>query len=392
MKHTKLDKARAALILDQPFFASLLLPMPMIETTEVPTMATDGETILYNPEWIEGLSPNEIIFVLAHETLHCVFDHMGTRGNRSPNRWNQAADYVINQILKENKNDKGQLKPIGSMPVGGLYDPVLYAKGGGTAAGIYNLIPAENESKKAGEKGGALDQVHDTGTDNGKQKTDAATQKQKSAELKVRVVQARNVAKMQGNMSAGLERLIDDLVKPKFDWRELLRRFFTARAKTDFSFAKPKRRFLAEDIYLPSLVGERMGKIVIAVDCSGSINGKLLSEFAAEINAIREDLKPSGTDVIYFDSKVCKVDSIGDEEDFVIKPAGGGGTAFSPVIKHINAMEELPAAVVFLTDLECSDFGNAPDYPVMWCVLEKLNQHYKNVPYGEVVEVSVEDK
>src|SRR5690606_851294 len=100
--------------------------------------------------------------------------------------------------------------------------------------------------------------------------------------------------KMQGKLSAGIERLVDDLVKPKIDWREVLRRFLTERAKVDASFARPKRRFLADDLFLPSLNGQKMGRLVIAVDCSGSVNNTLLAAFASEINAIREDIRPSG--------------------------------------------------------------------------------------------------
>src|SRR5690606_23983989 len=112
IKHSKLAKARASLIIDHPFFASILLPMPISEDKTIPTMATDGETIRYNPEWTDSLTLDETTFVLAHETLHCVFDHMGRRGERTPNRWNQAADYIINELLIKDR--------IGSMPAGGL--------------------------------------------------------------------------------------------------------------------------------------------------------------------------------------------------------------------------------------------------------------------------------
>lgn len=382
IKHSKIAKARAGLIIDHPFFASILLPMPIKEDSSIPTMATDGESIVYNPQWTESLSLDETTFVLAHETLHCVFDHMGRRGARTPNRWNQAADYVINEILIKQR--------IGSMPHGGLYNPQLTAQGNNTAEGVYKLLPESSENKKSGQKGGALDQVHDAGSKQGTGSTDAATQAAASAALKVRVIQAKNAAKMQGKLSADLDRLVDDMVKPKVDWKAVLRRFISERAKVDATFARPKRRFLAEDLYLPSLNGQKMGKLAIAVDCSGSVDQRLLNLFSAEINAIREDMRPSGLDIIYFDSKVCKTTSVSDEESLTIKPVGGGGTAFSPVFEHVNAMTEEPACVVFLTDLICHDFGPRPAYPVLWCVLEGVQSGWDKVPFGEIVEVSNE--
>lgn len=397
MKQSKIAKSRAALIIDQPFFASILLPMPLIETKDIPTFATDGETILYNPDWAESLSQAEVTFVLAHEVLHCVFDHMGRRETRDPDRWNRAADYVINQLLVDEK--------VGSMPKVGLLDKALVTKGNGTAEGVYNVLgqqPQQNQSSSGkpgkgskgqpgsspnqpGQPGSSLDSVYDSGTENGKQKTDAATIAQKSAELKVRVIQARNAAKMQGRLSAGLERILDEALKPVVDWKNELRRFMMEKIKTDYSYSRPKRRFLGEDFILPSLSGESMGRISIGVDCSGSVDDKLLAEFAAEINAIKEDLKPSVIEVIYFEDKVSRVETFERDEEFKINANGGGGTAFSPVFKHINKQSELPVVVVMLTDLECDDFGPTPDYPVLWAF--KGYQKNPKAPFGEIIKV-----
>lgn len=381
IKNSKLIKARAGLIIDQPFFASILLPMVMSEDKSCPTMGTDGETMIYNPDWIETLTLAETTFVLAHETLHCVFDHMGRRGEKNHNVYNQAADYIINELLVNEK--------IGTMPKQGLYNPKLVKDGGGTAEGVYNILikDEKNKSKNAGDKGGALDNVNDAGTNNGSKPTDAATLAEKSAQLKVRVIQAKNAAKMQGKLSAGLERLVDEATKPLIDWREVLRRFVSERAKSEYTFARPKRRFLGEDFYLPSLSGERMGVLTIAVDCSGSVDQDLLSMFASEVNAIREDLMPSRIEIVYFDSEVCKTEIVEPEDTLKIKAVGGGGTAFSPVFNYINKQNEEPVCVIFLTDLVCDDFGPMPDYPVLWVCLENLTDGFKNPPFGEIVEV-----
>lgn len=385
IKHSKLAKARAGLIIDQPFFASILLSMPIEIDNSVPTMATDGESIKYNEQWTEKLSLPETVFVLAHETLHCVFDHMGRRGHRSPNRWNQAADYIINDLLVKEK--------IGSMPHGGLLNPNLVTQGGSTAEGVYTLLPESDENKGAGQPGGALDSVYDAGSNNGQNKADQATIAEKSAALKVRVIAAKNAAKMAGKLSANLERLVNDIVKPRYDWREILRRFITERAKNEYSFAKPKRRFLSQDLYLPSLSGQKMGEIVVAVDCSGSINDSLLAAFSAEINAIKQDTCPSKITVLYFDHDLCGEPEIfGPDDDLALSPRGGGGTAFSPIFNFVNNLDEAPACVVVLTDLYCNDYGNAPDCPVLWTCLENTPEQYQKVPFGEVITVNSESE
>lgn len=374
----QISKARAGLIIDQPFFASLLLPMPISESEEIPTFATDGDRIIYNPTWASTLTQDETTFVMAHEVLHCVFDHMGRRESRNANRWNIAADYIINDILTKEK--------IGRMPSGGLLDSALVLKGNGTAEGVYKLLPKDSEKKGPGKQGGAMDSVLDAGSDMGTKPVDAATTAQKSSDMKVRVIQARNAAKMQGKLSAGIDRLVTQATKPVVDWREVLRRFISERAKVDYSFAKPKRRFLGEDLYLPSLTGEKMGALVVAVDCSGSVDEKLLSKFASEINAIRQDVHPSKIDVIYFDSRVLKTECFEGEQDVSLNPIGGGGTAFSPVFEYIDKQAETPIACIFLTDLCCNDFGPVPSYPVLWAVLEKSGGKLE-APFGEIVEV-----
>lgn len=385
MKHTKIAKSRAGLIIDQPFFASILLPMPITEDSNVSTFATDGESILYNEAWAETLTQAETTFVLAHETLHCVFDHFSRRGDRDPELWNVAADFVINQHLVEAK--------VGTMPKVGLYDPKLFQKGGGTAEGIYRLLdPKKHKGKKPGQPGAALDKITDAGTNNGTKPTDAATMAEKAANLRVRVIQAKNAAKMQGKLSAGLERLLNEALEPVVNWKEELRRFVSERAKVEYTFARPKRRFLAEDLYLPSLSGEKMGLITIAVDCSGSVSNKLLDSFGAEINAIREDVHPSAIEIIYFDSKVCHVERFEADESIVFRAKGGGGTDFEPVFENINKGAELPIACVFLTDLECDSFGDAPAYPVLWCCLERpFSPKALKVPFGEIIKVRYDE-
>lgn len=380
MIHNTLAKAKACLILDNPFFASILLSMPITENPDVPTMATDGESIQYNPKFLDELSLSEVIFVLAHETLHAVFEHTYTIGNKDPELWNEATDYVINELLVSER--------LGVMPKAGLKDSALVAKGGGTAEGVYKILPPKPKSKdpKDGKNGKGKNKGEWTCKLSAPSK-DPAELSQKRAEGKIKIIQARNAAKMMGKLSAGLERLVEDATRSKTDWKAALRRFLSERAKSDLSYARPKRRFLAEDINLPSLIGEKLGRIEIAVDCSGSINEKVLGEFEKEIQGIIEDACPTEISVTYFDSEVLKREKFTSEEHVKLNPVGGGGTAFSPVFEAINKDETPPIACVVLTDLCCSDFGPTPNYPVLWACTTKLDK----VPFGEVISLESQD-
>src|SRR5471032_1787988 len=111
----KLTRARTQLLLNQPFFGTLCLRLKLV-TGELPTMATDGRRIVYDPAFVEELTAAELEAVLAHEVLHCALGHHCRRGARDPRLWNEAADLAINPILIANGF---------SLPAGALIDPAF---------------------------------------------------------------------------------------------------------------------------------------------------------------------------------------------------------------------------------------------------------------------------
>ncbi len=363
----KISKAKSKLVMYHPFFASLICNMPMTEDNSIPTMATNGKRIIYNREFVDGMTFDELTFVLCHEVGHCMFGHMFRRGERNPRKWNIAGDYVINDMLVTDN--------IGKMPQGGLYDPSLVQSGGGTTDGVYALLPDDDEGDD-GYAGTGIDLCEDA-------EGDEAQRSQAEAQLKVQIAQAAQAAKMQGKLSAGLARLVDQALSPQVPWVDVLRRFVTAKAKVDYSYARPKRRFLASNLYLPSLNGERLGEFVVAVDCSGSIDGPTLNKFAAELRSIFDEGRPAKLHVIYFDSEVSHHDEFTPDDDITIEAHGGGGTAFSPIFQFINDNGIEPSGCVVLTDLCCSDFGDQPSYPVLW-----VSDYSTDAPWGEVVKIN----
>jgi predicted metal-dependent peptidase len=360
-----LAKARTALVLEHPFIGNIALNLPFIPDYTIRTAQTNGKDIRYNPYFMDSFGDEERKFVVAHECMHPMLDHNFRRGERQHKRWNKAGDYVINQLLTD--------ESIGKMPTFGLLNPQLYQAGNQTTDGIYNLLPDEPDDGSGGDGTEAMDDCADGGNS-------PAEQAQQQAEWKVRVAQAAQAAKMMGKMSAGLERLVNEVLAPKVDWRDVLRKFVEKCRTDERSWARPNRRFLSQGLYLPSISGESLGEIAIAVDCSGSIDDRILAQFAGEINAIKEDGNPTKIHVVYFDSEVSHYESYGRDDALDIKAHGGGGTAFSPVFQYFAEHDIEPVACVFLTDLCCDDFGDMPNYPVLWVSTDE-----GEAPFGEVV-------
>lgn len=363
---TKLAKAKTSLILEHPFVGTVALNMPFEFDEKIPTAATNGKRIKFNPEFVSELTDEEVKFLVAHECFHPMLEHNFRRGQRKPRKWNMAADYVINKLLTDER--------IGRMPKCGLLDDNIYKAGDGTSEGIYNILPDQpDDGGGFGGDGDPLDDCEDA-------EGSPAEQAQQQAEWKVKVAQAAQSAKMMGKMSANMQRFVDEMLQPRVDWRDVLQRFLVRCKNDQRSFARFNRRFLAQNMYLPTVSGEAMGEVVFAVDCSGSIDQKTINQFAAEVRCVKEDMLPSRIHVLYFDSEVSHVESYGADDALDIKPHGGGGTDFAPVFAKIAELNIEPVAIVFLTDLCCDSFGQQPDAPVLWVSTDE-----GTAPFGEVV-------
>jgi predicted metal-dependent peptidase len=355
----RLAKAKTSLVLEHPFVGSIALNLPFYLDQSIPTAATNGKCIKFNPDFIETLTDEELKFLVAHECFHPMLEHNFRRGERDHRKWNQAGDYIINQLL----TDEG----IGKMPKQGLLNKAVYDAGGGTSDGVYSILPDDPEGNDP------LDDCQDG-------EGGSAEREQQRAEWKVRVAQAAQAAKMMGKLSANVERLVGEVLQPKVDWRDVLNRFIEKAKSDERTFARPNRRFVQQGLYLPTISGEVMGEIVFCVDMSGSISDDTANQFAAEMRAVFEDARPSKLHIIFFSHEVCAYDLIERDGDFKFNPRGGGGTAFSPCFRYMQDNDINPVACVFLTDLCCDDFGDAPEFPVLWVSTEN-----NTAPFGEVV-------
>ena len=157
----RIQKARTALLLDHPFFGSLLYRLKDRESHAVKTMATDGVSLLWNPEFVETLTAATLAGTLAHEVMHPALRHHLRRSRREPKRWNIACDYAINPLLV----DAG-LK----LPEGVLLESRFR---GMSAEQIYNLLESEEESDPNGDNDQqSTDSTDSNGSPDGNESSD----------------------------------------------------------------------------------------------------------------------------------------------------------------------------------------------------------------------------
>ncbi len=203
------------------------------------------------------------------------------------------------------------------------------------------------------------------------------------------------MAKQQGKMPAGLERMIEDLLDSKIGWKEKLYKYIVDQIISDYSWAKPSKRSWGVGAYLPSTLKESI-KIVASIDTSGSIGQDELTDFLSELCSIGTSFENIEIDIIVCDAEVHETYTMTKDnvdEIMNLKFSGGGGTSHQPVIDHIE--KEIPdcRVAVHFTD-GYSDINEIKheelDFDNLW-VLSKNGVSVKDIEWGDVISLKETD-
>jgi len=373
-------KARCSLMLGRDarsvFFAMLAMRLKYAPNWECETAAIDGKSIVYNPDWINGLDKPKVVGVLAHEILHAALLHHVRLGVRNADLFNVAADLAINSILQTagyQLPDDGCFAGMGSfqaLPPGESAE-WYYAELQKTAV-VY-------EVRAAGDPGGC------GGVQAPKGATPADLSKAE-AEMRVAVASATASALARGDMPQEMQRLLGAAMQPTVDWKAVLRQFVQSTANDDYTWMPPNRRYIHLGLMLPSLRSESLGRIVVAIDTSGSIGPNVLATFASEIDAI-VSAYPCTVEIVWCDCAIQHVQHWTPADgQLKLEPRGGGGTSHKPVFDHVEQGD--PATcVICLTDGMTEWPDRTPDMPVLWVMTTNIV-----APFGQTVRINdIED-
>ena len=147
----------------------------------------------------------------------------------------------------------------------------------------------------------------------------------------------------------------------RVDWRDKFRMTFDGVLRGEVSWARPNRRFIRHGIYLPGWRRTGAGRIAFVLDTSGSISAAELSVYTAAVLGILEETGPEAVALIQCDAEVQRVDTIQPGESFDrIEVHGRGGTQFQPAFDWIAESGFGADAIVYATDLHCSDPAAGP--------------------------------
>ena len=350
----KLIKARIEMLMSAPFFGNLATRLILKDATEwCPTAATDGKYFYYNKHFVAALSDEETVFLMGHEVLHCVYDHMDItrRGDRHPVLWNIANDYVINaDLIDARVGEEIKIVQIchdwkyrGKISEE-IYDDLFQQM---EENGQVMEIPMDtldvHLDREEGDDG-SPDSANKGNTDGDEEGKDGPAQY--TAEEKEQIKQEFQNATMQaakaagaGNLPGGVKRLLDKFLNPQLDWRTLLAMQIQSVMRSDYTMQTPSRKGRDEGYYFPGLDRETTIDIFVSLDMSGSIYDSMATDFLGEVKGVMDQYTDFKIHLVCFDTDVYNYqvfDQSNMGEFMEYELAGGGGTDFDCVFDSVS--------------------------------------------------------
>ncbi len=364
--HDRVIVARVGLLLRHPFFGNMATRMRVQNCDDwCPTAATDGRNLYYNTQFFNMLTNKQIEFVIAHEILHCVFDHIIRREDRDARIFNIACDYKVNNLLVRDKIGErvDQIQIFQDFKYDDwtseeVYDDIYNKYDDEELEALGELLDEHIDWGKDGDQQGEGD-TPNKGAGNGKGEKKSKRPSYSKEELKkIRdEIKESMITSAQsagaGNTPGEIARMIKELTEPKMNWRELLRQQIQSTIKSDFTFSRPSRKGWHTGAILPGMNFMDTIDICIGIDMSGSIGDMQAQDFLGEVKGIMDEYKDYKIKLWCFDTKVYNEEDFSadggqDLTDYEI--LGGGGTDFDANWSYMKENDIQPKKFIMFTD------------------------------------------
>jgi len=382
-----------------PFFSYIVahLTFESKEDLPMPTIGVNARgNCVYDTKYIEGRNIEELTFDLSHEAMHVALEHclLDRVGTRDPKMWNIAVDLVVNNFMissgiytKEEgivaPDDDGKWSFIGKGNKRYHIDKI----GEKTAEDVYDFLEKNAEPKNVGQYGKSKDNhMMSNGGDKKKDSSgagNASGNKEKKEgsgneesdegssvindigekDWKSILAEAAEFAKGRGVTSKGIDRIVENALKSKRNWKKLLNKYIMSNIPNDFTYTRPSKRFVSTDMYFPAMKKESI-TVAVAIDTSGSISQRDLGMFLGEVYNILGSFNDITLTYMMHDSTILKTKKYTHSNLHEIKrekTLGGGGTSHKEIFEWAN--KNKPETLLCFTDgdsdiPECKRFRN----------------------------------
>jgi predicted metal-dependent peptidase len=367
-------RAKSLLTVKYPYFGMLASRLVHEPSDSISGYASNGKRFIYNKDFLERRSVEEVMFILTNAVMHHVLSHQQRKLNRRGRLWQLSTDYAINNLLAKNglaiPQGANYNKEFEGMYAEEIYDALKeeYFADGGDAFGE----SGDSAPQEAGMSEEADDSQGFANIDGISDEMDAQDESQWQYAASI----AQEVAQRKGAMPLGLERLGKKVKPSDVDWRFELYNAVNRHMRNNYAFMPPNKKHIHRGIALPSLTSDTLS-LCVAIDTSGSIDDQLLGAFMEEFKTIMQNFPSVKIELIIADAKVHAHHTFqgGERMDFRLK--GGGGTDYRPTFDYVEANLPMTTMLLYFTDGEGSYPRIPPNYEVLWALSRKAK-----VPFG----------
>lgn len=330
-------------------------------TNDIPTAATDCETLYFNPKFIESLNDRQIQSTFYHEVYHCLGETAG-QDNRltsfeknGDDRYpitkriseserkqiaNEAADYEINSLIKQAGHE---LPPkvlydakYDNMSLDQILDDILkhlkvkniYSSQPGDMSKGTDVLPVSDDVKN--RWGRTNDYLSATG----------------------------GIGSTPSPLGDFARKIRDIKYQPKIDWISLIKNAIRKKCgPVHYTYDRPSRRFISQGIYMPARVKEKIPcEVTVGVDVSGSMSDSDVLAALKEIDHITDQYPKAEKELSFVSTQVHGPFKIkGKFSDHPLEPKTTGGTFLTPFFAHYaEEPNQQNRVLVMFSDLEIS--------------------------------------
>jgi len=387
----RLISARVGLLLRHSFFGNLATRLKLTNADEwLATAATDGQKFYYNSRFIMLLKPKEVEFLVGHEVLHVVYDHMGRIGSRDPQMFNIANDYAVNADLK--RHGVGTFitsvpclyeKKYDGKPSEEIYDDLMKnVKQIDINSLLDQMIDDHLEDEGEGNGEGEGEEGGEESKGKGRPKMSPEERERLRQEMKQAIISAASTCEA-GQLPLGVERLIKQHTDPVMPWRELIQTNLISAIRADYSWMRPSRRGWHMDAIMPGMNPGEEIDVVVSLDMSGSISNSQAQAFLGEIGGMMDAFDGYKVHVFCFDTKTYNPQDFNSDSMDTIdeyEPQGGGGTDFDCIFEYLKENAIDPKRLIVFTDgYPCGSWGDPEYCDTTWIIHGDKNP---NPPFG----------
>ncbi len=356
-----------------PFFGTLAMFARFVPSETIPTAATDGRDIFFNPDFLRSLPIEQQDGLLLHEVLHAALLHPSRLGTRAPKLWNIAADIVVNGTILRERGLR--------LPLGALRDEQLEHL---SVEEVYELL------QQRGANGFELDNLdllpdRATGDEHQTRIGSKWGEEELTSHWRQALEQAAVIAAASGanKMPKLLDRELAAAIDPQLNWRSYLWRYLV---QTPTDFQGFDRRFVGRGLYLEELAGESV-RVYVAVDTSRSVGEAEFQLLINEVKGILGAYPHIECHLYYVDTEVDGPYILG-ANSLLSMPLCGGGTSFIPFFDRVAQCWEgqTPALCIYLTDGYGEFPPLPPPLPTLW-VVTPGGLDLVQFPFGEAVRL-----